>query len=706
MRISKNFKLGIIILILSILGVMAVVSADKIYVTATNKEYAAIDQRTEFVARSFSNAFSYNLGLIQLFGDDYKNTDIVNERNTIQLEMKKFTEKTSLSLCIVNENGEGYDSNNNHVYINNGYFINQQSGIFHADMNFDREGEHIYFYSQITCNNQLYYIIGGFSNINLYELYHIDIFDGWNYFYIIDSDGHIILSPDKSQSWDNLFSYVNENNKIKDSFCAEQSKHDIFLCGNQENVISMDRLHINNWYAVSIVPQQYITKNANSVIYNVVILCICFFICILIIIQGFIQQIKNNISLKITNEANESKNRFWSHISHEIRTPMNAIVGMAEIAKISLDNREKLEECMSNIENTSEYMLSLINDILDMSKIESNKMELNIIPFKISEIIDTVIAISSTSINTKKINMSIIRSGDLDELILGDSNRLKQILVNLISNACKFTGQNGKIKFCIKSERISEFKIKYLFEITDSGVGIKKENLEKIFNPFEQGESYVSSTYGGSGLGLAICKGYLKLMNGNISVDSQYGKGTSFFVDIEFAIANQEEIQQYELKLLKEMQVQKLNSERKHIGVSKEIPMKDQKINKQTLNILLADDNIMNLEVTTTMLEYYGYHVVVAHNGQEVVDIFDASDIQYFDVILMDIQMPIKDGYEAAVEIRSLNRCDAVTVNIIALTANAFKEDTIRIQEAGMDFHITKPIKMKDLKDKLDELSN
>lgn len=698
MREYKKIKYGCIILVICVFIGITAIAANGIYMATSEREHIGIEKKTEYADNYISNALTYDFKLLDLLSYKFINMDIYNNKDEIKSQMEGFVQETGISICIVDKSGTGYESNgdqinlNNYVDVNN--LLSSADGVIHPTEDSGLKDGIVYLYTHVTNeSNQEYLIFGWYTKEGLNERYDIDLFDEWNYYYIVDNDGTLILPAVETNDWGNLYDYINDDNALKKMMKNSVSYCKMFLCGIEEQVICTRQLNnINSWHIVSIVPQKYINHCAYQILLKVLIMCGCFTIIMIIIIYYIMKLIKRNAALAIKNESNACKSKFWSQMSHEIRTPMNAILGMAEIAKFSIDDKIKLEECLDNIENTSEYLLSVINDILDVTKLESNKVQLSIEPFKISEIIDTVKIVSASNINLKNIKMCIIKSGDINEIVCGDQNRIKQILVNLIGNATKFTDVNGKIKFCIKSEKISENTIKYIFEVTDSGIGIKKENLDKIFDPFEQGDSHVSARYGGSGLGLAICKGYLKLMDGNITVDSEYGKGTSFYVEVELKIADEAE---------KEMYIARINDEESnHIVQMNSIESTSE--NKKC--ILLADDNDMNLVVTTTMLEYYGYNVVVAHNGQEAIDLFENSRINQFDAILMDVQMPVKNGIDAATEIRTLNRSDALNIKIIALTANAFKEDIILTEKAGMNMHITKPVKMKDLQNKLNEL--
>jgi len=700
MRGNQKVRYGCIIVMIGILLGTAIVAINGIYGSATDRQYVGIEHMTQNSRNHLTDTLTYNMTLLNLLGNDYNNKDININKDEIQTKMEVFIHETGMSLCIVDEYGMGYDYKGTQIdfnkYASVSDLLAKKEGIIQSEKSSNLDDAEIYTYTSVTNeNNQNYLLIGWYTKNNLNDMYDIDIQSDWN-IYIVNQDGNIILPINDSNKWGNLFDYVNDDKNLRASMRVGESGIKLYLCGSEENIICFKPLKkINDWYIVTIVPQSSINQKSNTIIFNVLILCGCFCISMFIVIYYIIKLIKDNAALIIKDESNALRSKFWSQMSHEIRTPMNAIVGLAEIAKYSIDDKSKLEECLFNIDNTSEYLLAVVNDILDVSKLESNKIELSIEPFKMSEIIDIVKTISSSNANFKNIKICIIKSGNVDQIICGDQHKLKQILVNLISNAAKFSDVNGKIRFCIKTENIEENRVKFLFEVTDNGIGIKKENLEKIFEPFEQADNNVSSIYGGSGLGLTICKGYIKLMNGKITVDSEFGKRTSFYVEVDFPLANDSE---------KEIYAARTKSAKADSVSITQIPPTDYATLGNKRLILLADDNAMNLEVMTTMLEFYGYKVVTAHNGQEAIDIFDNSAMFQFDAILMDVQMPIKNGLDATVEIRALNRIDALKVKIIALTANAFKEDRDLAQRAGMNMHISKPIRMKELKDKLDEL--
>lgn len=376
--------------------------------------------------------------------------------------------------------------------------------------------------------------------------------------------------------------------------------------------------------------------------------------------------------------ADIAKSEFLSKMSHDIRTPMNAILGMTTIAQNQLNNREKVADCLSKIRTSGDHLLGLINEVLDMSKIESGNIELNESKFLISDAISTVEEIVRPDVERK--NQHITSSCNVDNnLVIGDFMRLQEILINLLSNAIKYTGENGHISFTVEEKSSNNNGVGYFeFIVEDDGIGMSKKFLEKLFDPFERAEDVRISEIQGTGLGMSITKNLVQLMNGTIKVESELNKGTRFIVTTYFKLTKQDD--------------------------NPDVTIDKNKSNTaftQGVTVLVAEDNEINREITQEILKMSGIDTVCAVNGQQAVDMFTSSPPETYAAILMDIQMPIMDGYEASRTIRVLGetgqRPDALTIPIIALTANAFADDAYLAKEAGMNEHVTKPLEVKNL---------
>ncbi|MEG1428901.1 MAG: response regulator [Hydrogenoanaerobacterium sp.] len=523
-------------------------------------------------------------------------------------------------------------------------------------------------------------------------------------------------------------------------------------------------------------------------------------------------------ALANAQNANNAKRDFLSRMSHEIRTPMNAIIGMTTIAGAAIDDKTRVEDCLAKISYSSKHLLMLINDILDMSKIESNKLSINNEPFDLYQFVNSFVSVAYTQAHAKGIKFTENMLGFAESTTyLGDSLRLNQILLNLTSNAIKFTEEGGSILLQVKRIPSQEKSEHIRFTVTDTGIGMTEEAVSRIYLPFDQANATISKKYGGTGLGMSITKNLVTLMGGCIDVKSSLGKGTICTVELPFeksdtmldalpeeklkglnvlVVDDEQDMCEHTTLLLAKINIraqwvlsgakaveevteaynngdsfdvcfidwnmpnmdgiETTRKIRESVGsetpiiiitaydwsdieekaraaganafiskplflssiynslvnvtngafaraAAKPFEIKDMLIGKR---LLVAEDNALNLEIAEEILKMSGATVECAHNGQEALDIFAASQPEYFDAILMDVQMPIMDGYEATQNIRKLNRQDAQKVPIIATTANAFTEDISAAIAAGMDSHLSKPIDIKQLYTELSKLIN
>ena len=370
--------------------------------------------------------------------------------------------------------------------------------------------------------------------------------------------------------------------------------------------------------------------------------------------------------------ANRAKTIFLNNMSHDIRTPMNAIMGFTDIA-MKYHPKPEVENCLQKIRESSEHLLTLINDVLDISRIESGKIKFAPIGVDIVEVTDTVLSIMYGFLSNRNITFHTHLAIPETRYVLADAVRIREVLVNILGNAVKFTGDGGSITFT--SDYLPGADDRHMivrYRVTDTGVGMTKEFLKHIFDEFSQEESSARTHYKGSGLGMAISKRYVDLMGGNISVESEKGKGSTFTVELP-------------LELTEADKVQKQASP----GDSTDLT---------GVKILMAEDNDLNAEIAMVQLEELGIHITRASDGKEALKIFASNQPGTFDIIFMDIMMPKMNGYEATKAIRALqNRPDARTIPIIAMTANAFAEDVQASLDAGMNDHLSKPIVMEEV---------
>lgn len=392
------------------------------------------------------------------------------------------------------------------------------------------------------------------------------------------------------------------------------------------------------------------------------------------------RQKKVQMALYAAESSNRAKSEFLSRMSHEIRTPMNGITGMTSVARMYIDDRERLCDCLDKIEMSSEYLLALINDILDMSRIESGKIELEHRQFDLTEISDRIQGMFQQKAQDRGIELLIKNDGLTVKEVMGDNLRISQVIINIVSNALKFTPPGGRVTLEIRQKAVNRTKAELEFEISDTGAGISEEFQARLFEPFEQEEAATARQYGGTGLGLAISKNFVKLMGGEITVKSKQNEGSRFTVHLTLDRPRQREIAAAELN---------------NAGSSEADSKAPYDLNGT--HILLAEDNEINSEIATILLESSGAIVDLAHNGSEAVAMFTASENAYYPLILMDIRMPVMDGLNACRSIRLLKREDTDRVIIIGLSASAFQEDIDKAVQSGMNGYIPKPIDTKVL---------
>ena len=393
--------------------------------------------------------------------------------------------------------------------------------------------------------------------------------------------------------------------------------------------------------------------------------------------------------------ANHAKSDFLSRMSHEIRTPMNAIIGMTQIAQKHSDNTLRVRESLDKIILASDHLLSLINDVLDISKIESGKMMLVRKRFSFTELIEQVTTVAIAQSEAKGQSFTYEETQLLEEYFMGDQVRLKQVLINLLTNAVKYTPPRGSIVLKI-TQNWSAVRgyVQVTAEIIDNGIGMTDEFLEHIFEPFVM-EGRTSAQ--GTGLGMPIVKNIITMMNGDIQIKSEVDKGTKFSVVVNIEIAKapaaKTEAEMIEVEAKSHSAENERTKEIKVAQKSEEM----QVIDLEGVRVLLAEDNELNAEIARELLTDSGLIVEHARDGEQACQMFLNSEPGYYDIILMDIQMPIKTGHEATIFIRELDRKDAQKISIVAMSANAFMEDVQASLRSGMNAHISKPINIQSV---------
>ena len=373
------------------------------------------------------------------------------------------------------------------------------------------------------------------------------------------------------------------------------------------------------------------------------------------------------IAAKKAETANEAKTEFLQRMSHDIRTPINGICGMIDMAEHYADDMEKQAEYRAKIKGASHLLLELVNEVLDMSKLESDEVVLEEIPFNLSSISEEVLAVIEQMAAEQNIRIMWEKKEITHRDLIGSPGYVKRVMMNILSNAVKYNRENGQIYIsCMEIPSEQPEMTMMEFVCRDSGIGMTEEFQKCVFEPFTQEHTGSRTKFAGTGLGMAISRKLVEKMGGTITFESKEGTGTTFVIRVPFKIDPDAD----------KREEQKDVSEKSIKG----------------LHILLAEDNELNMEIAEFVLQNEGAEVTKAWNVQEVVELFRKSEPGEFDVILMDIMMPVMNGYDATKKIRSLGREDAKVIPIIAMTANAFTEDRIRAKEAGMDEHVAKPV--------------
>lgn len=655
---------------------------------------------------------------------------------------------------------------------------------------------------------------------------------------IIDKNGDYIIKNDdeKSNNYfnriENLYSDYEEKSpddyisEIKEAIRNNESYSSIFYLKNERNHLFCNPLNNSEWYMVTVMPYGKLDKTIENLdaertrmilISLVIIVVIYTFFFILYYRKTKKQIIEINIAHNKAVQASKAKSDFLSNMSHDIRTPMNAIVGMTALASANIDNKPQLQNCLKKITQSNKQLLGLINDILDMSKIENGKMIIKRECVSLSELVSDIVTIIQPHIKEKRLNFNVCVGNIETENVYSDGVRLHQVVMNILSNAAKFTPDTGTINLSVYQEP-SESGDNYVcvhFKISDNGIGMSEEFKNKIFDSFAREDNKRVNKTEGTGLGMAITKYIVDAMHGKIEVDSQQGVGTEFRVAIDMEkipvnesdnemrlpgwkiliVDDDHDICESTAASLDELGIESdfANSGKAAVekvvehhnagkdydyilmdccmpdmdgieatrmiyeAIKPQIPViiisaydwsevendaikagvagfiqkplfkstlynflktfteksdKTEILNSKRQNnysrirILVAEDNDINWEIINELLSQLGFIMEHAENGKECLEMFRNSEPDYYSAILMDIRMPIMDGYEATVEIRSLERKDAKNVPIIALTADAFSDDMKKCLEYGMNAHIAKPIELTEVLHQLEKYLN
>ena len=448
------------------------------------------------------------------------------------------------------------------------------------------------------------------------------------------------------------------------------------------------RTSTQKYFIYAYLPESEVFTNRSLIMSYTLSLYLVFVVVLLIVRQRMLQirhleqekqdEIYKQEKERLANDAiraNEVKTDFLRRMSHDIRTPINGIRGMVQIGEYYYDDPEKQKECREKIWGASGYLLDLVNDVLDMSKLQADEMEWKDEQFVFTDLLNEIMTLMSFQAKEHGIIMSAQPWSITHDNLWGGKVQLKRIFMNLITNAIKYNKPNGSVLVSCRETGFKEGRASFRFVCADTGIGMDEQFVKIMYEPFSQEKRFHGNMSEGVGLGLSIVKKLVESAGGTISVDSKKGEGTSFTVDLSFETLDEEN------------------------KLAPDLPSEPDGKKLAGCNVLVAEDNELNFEIVEFILKVEGANVIAATDGKQAVDIFAKSEEGSIDVILMDVMMPVMDGLTAVREIRTLSRVDATTVPIIAMTANAFADDVENAREAGMDAHVAKPIDGKKLVD-------
>ena len=557
----------------------------------------------------------------------------------------------------------------------------------------------------------------------LNDYFRCDAYENNNSVYVLDNNGFKLFNANETEllKEHNVYTVLSQMSYLHGSSFAEAKErltrtgscYSNAVLDGTEYFYALKQMENAQWTLAFLVPAEYVAVNTQKLVNIVMVIIIVIalaFSVVTVFVGWFLLRQKQQQELQAEKEANlrleqyniqltqandelrraqdiaaealqsaerasKAKTDFLSNMSHDIRTPMNAIVGLTALMENELDEPEKLADHLGKLKSSGQLLLDIINNILDMSRIESGKTTLTIEPMDLSHQLDQLNTMIFSQANVKKQTFTVSTHIQHKNL-LADPTRLNQVLMNILSNAVKYTPQGGHIRFEAEELPRNDHYAKYRFIVQDDGIGMSAAYQKTLFDPFTREEKSGTNKVQGTGLGMAITKSIVDLMGGTIRVESATGKGTRFEVVLEFPI----------------------DAEADKVQTAPALPEEAEAVSPLSgMNFLCAEDNAINAEILELLLETKGAHCTICSNGQEIVDAFASVKPGEYDMILMDVQMPVMDGLEATRRIRSGENPLGRTIPILAMTANAFLEDMQKSRDAGMDEHLSKPVDINAL---------
>ncbi len=724
----------LLMILLSLVCIKYLISKSKEYINENGKSSmgAVVEQIQQTYDLQVSGYYS-QLQLVEEFL--LRERELSLETDTNKSFFEAWEKESESTLIFLRENGQAISAGGTKMRIDmpskflldlkNGYNIGKL-----VRLDYDQKKKDGYLVAipcqEYTINGETYTAIGTvYDHSKLDSMLKLKGYDGKAYLFMLDDDGNITytnLSGDKYQRNYSLLKHLKgeqgiteeEADLLKKKFDNRESG--VALLGKQNPYyLGYCPLESNNTILVCIVAKGVIDNVLRD--YQKTVLCTTTLMAgfILLLFAGLFYSIsrlsladqkaeyekrKNELHLQTMKEmeavnqklkkaknvatealqtaenANKAKTDFLSNMSHDIRTPMNAIIGITSLIRHDAGNKAKVIEYADKIDISSQHLLGIINDVLDMSKIEAGKTVFKYSDFSILDLVQELDTIFHTQIYEKQQTLTIIKENIQHEWVNGDQVHLMQIFSNLLSNAVKYTQEGGEIQFFVEEcETKSSVYAKYRILVSDNGMGMSADFKDTIFDAFTRAESSLTNKIQGTGLGMAITKNLVEAMGGTIDVDSELGQGSCFEVLMDLKIAEDRTAS---------------------LAAQEETDEQDGNI-MQGMKFLCAEDNELNAEILTELLKIEGAECTICENGEEILKAFEQSAPGDYDMILMDVQMPVMNGYEATKAIRRSSHELAKTIPIIAMTANAFSEDIQHSLAAGMNAHVSKPVEMKVL---------
>ena len=733
-KITTRLLLILLIILLSLVCIKYLISKSNKYIRENGKSSmgAVIEQIQQTYDLQVSGYYS-QLQLAEEFLLHERELSLETDTNKNFFEA--WEKESESTLIFLQENGQAISAGGTKMRIDmpskllldlkNGYNIGKL-----VRLDYDQKKKDGYLVAipcqEYTINGETYTAIGTvYDHSKLDSMLKLKGYDGKAYLFMLDHDGNITytnLSGDKYQRNYSLLKHLKgeqaiteeEADLFKKKFDNRESG--VALLGKQNPYyLGYCPIESNNTILVCIVAKGVIDNVLRD--YQKTVLCTTILMAgfILLLFAGLFYSIsrlsladqkaeyekrKNELHLQTMKEmevvnqklkkaknvatealqtaenANKAKTDFLSNMSHDIRTPMNAIIGITSLIRHDAGNKAKVIEYADKIDISSQHLLGIINDVLDMSKIEAGKTVFKYSDFSILDLVQELDTIFHTQIYEKQQTLTIIKENIQHEWVNGDQVHLMQIFSNLLSNAVKYTQEGGKIQFFVEEcETKSSVYAKYRFLVSDNGMGMSADFKDTIFDAFTRAESSLTNKIQGTGLGMAITKNLVEAMGGTIDVDSELGQGSCFEVLMDLKIAEDRTVA---------------------LAAQEETDEQDGNI-LQGMRFLCAEDNELNAEILTELLKIEGAECTICENGEEILKAFEQSAPGDYDMILMDVQMPVMNGYDATKAIRRSSHELAKKIPIIAMTANAFSEDIQHSLAAGMNAHVSKPVEMKVL---------